>query len=233
GRRCRTCANSSRQEAGDAVFVPSGWHHCVENLAATLSINHNWVNTHNAHWSWALLRAQYAQAAEQIEDCRPLCAADEFEDLVQGNLAAEAGLGWGGFVELLGCAVARALRDMDADMDMDMDMGGRTCQTAEDGAAARRVVEEMTVKEAEEAGALYMNGLLALQRAGLVLIDFVQASEELVLAPARKEAARKTRRGGDAKETEDALRRLQEKPSFTRANDLLLICQQKLGPLLT
>lgn len=33
------------QEAGEVVFVPSGWHHWVENLCDTLSINHNWGRT--------------------------------------------------------------------------------------------------------------------------------------------------------------------------------------------
>lgn len=58
------------QETGDAVFVPSGWHHCVENLAPTLSVNHNWINGHNLHWAWGLLRRQHVDAAEAIQDCR-------------------------------------------------------------------------------------------------------------------------------------------------------------------
>ena len=36
------------QEAGDAIFVPAGWHHQVHNLGGerdwVLSINHNWMN---------------------------------------------------------------------------------------------------------------------------------------------------------------------------------------------
>lgn len=40
---------------------------------------------------------------------RPLCQLEEFEDLVQANLAANAGLNWHGFVDLLGCTVHRAL----------------------------------------------------------------------------------------------------------------------------
>mgnify|MGYP001807671467 CR=1 FL=1 len=52
------------------MFVPSGWHHCVENTADTLSFNHNWLNAHNAHWTWALLRRGHADAAAALEDCR-------------------------------------------------------------------------------------------------------------------------------------------------------------------
>ena len=32
---------------GDAIFVPSGWAHCVRNLETTISINQNWGNENN------------------------------------------------------------------------------------------------------------------------------------------------------------------------------------------
>ena len=41
------------QEAGETIFVPSGWHHTVENLQDTLSINHNWLNRNNLKWGEA------------------------------------------------------------------------------------------------------------------------------------------------------------------------------------
>lgn len=40
------------------------------NLEDTLSINHNWLNGYNIHWSWALLQQEYKDAAAAIEDCR-------------------------------------------------------------------------------------------------------------------------------------------------------------------
>jgi len=40
------------QEEGETLFVPSGWHHTVENMEPTLSINHNWVNGTNILSSW-------------------------------------------------------------------------------------------------------------------------------------------------------------------------------------
>ena len=46
------------QEIGQTIFVPSGWHHTVENLEPTLSINHNWLNGTNIHWSWQKLRSE-------------------------------------------------------------------------------------------------------------------------------------------------------------------------------
>eukprot|EP01043_Picozoa_sp_COSAG02_P042511 COSAG02_NODE_3621_length_6458_cov_23.823243_2_plen_459_part_00 len=39
------------QQSGEAIFVPSGWHHSVENLEDTLSINHNWINACNLQWT--------------------------------------------------------------------------------------------------------------------------------------------------------------------------------------
>eukprot|EP00879_Flechtneria_rotunda_P022953 GHRR01024262.1.p1 GENE.GHRR01024262.1~~GHRR01024262.1.p1 ORF type:complete len:272 (+),score=112.44 GHRR01024262.1:1844-2659(+) len=58
------------QEAGDVLFVPSGWHHMVVNEVDTLSINHNWINGHNIHWSWALLQYEHEQVSQLLEDCR-------------------------------------------------------------------------------------------------------------------------------------------------------------------
>jgi hypothetical protein len=50
--------------------VPSGWHHVVVNLTDVVSINHNWVNAHSIHWTWALLSRQHAEATAALEDCR-------------------------------------------------------------------------------------------------------------------------------------------------------------------
>ena len=35
------------QDAGECMFVPSGWRHEVTNVVETLSINHNWVTSAN------------------------------------------------------------------------------------------------------------------------------------------------------------------------------------------
>eukprot|EP00891_Asterochloris_glomerata_P005699 jgi/Astpho2/5699/e_gw1.00079.71.1_t len=88
------------QEPGETIFVPSGWHHTVENLDDSLSINHNWLNAHNIHWGLALLKQEYAAAAAQIEDCRDTCSTDEFEGLVQRNIAANIGLNYASMAEL-------------------------------------------------------------------------------------------------------------------------------------
>lgn len=58
------------QGVNEALFVPSGWHHSVENVEDTLSINHNWLNGFNIHWSWDLLQQEHAAATAAIEECR-------------------------------------------------------------------------------------------------------------------------------------------------------------------
>ncbi|KAK9826036.1 hypothetical protein WJX74_007138 [Apatococcus lobatus] len=96
------------QEAGESIFVPSGWHHTVENLEDTLSINHNWLNCFNLDWTWGLIRRDYFAAQDAIEDCRSTCEPEEFEALVQRNLAANSGLDFAALADLLLWAIHRA-----------------------------------------------------------------------------------------------------------------------------
>lgn len=58
------------QGAGEALFVPSGWAHSVENLEDTISINHNWLNGFNVLWSANLLCHTFTKAIELLCDCR-------------------------------------------------------------------------------------------------------------------------------------------------------------------
>ncbi|KAL5146254.1 JmjC domain-containing protein 4 [Glycine soja] len=38
------------EDAGEIIFVPSGWYHQFHNLEDTISINHNWFNAYNLSW---------------------------------------------------------------------------------------------------------------------------------------------------------------------------------------
>nr|KYP53927.1 JmjC domain-containing protein 4 [Cajanus cajan] len=78
------------QDAGEIIFVPSGWYHQVHNLEDTISINHNWFNGYNLSWVWNLLLRDYNEAKEYIEDIKDIC--DDFEGLCQRNLAANTGM---------------------------------------------------------------------------------------------------------------------------------------------
>jgi len=98
------------QGVDEAIFVPSGWHHSVENVEDTLSINHNWVNPYNIHWGWDLMKREHTDAAAAIEDCRELSTPREFEDMVQRNMAANCGMDYFGLARFIS---AIALRQID------------------------------------------------------------------------------------------------------------------------
>ncbi|XP_068091278.1 2-oxoglutarate and iron-dependent oxygenase JMJD4 [Hyperolius riggenbachi] len=54
------------QEAGEIIFVPSGWHHQVYNMIDTISINHNWVNGCNVAVMWRFLQAELSAVQREI-----------------------------------------------------------------------------------------------------------------------------------------------------------------------
>lgn len=58
------------QRTGDAIFVPSGWHHMVVNQRDTLSINHNWFNAFNLSYIWDFIRRELIATRGEIEHLR-------------------------------------------------------------------------------------------------------------------------------------------------------------------
>ncbi|XP_077618267.1 2-oxoglutarate and iron-dependent oxygenase JMJD4 isoform X1 [Crocuta crocuta] len=58
------------QEAGEMVFVPSGWHHQVHNLEDTISINHNWVNGCNLANMWHFLQQELRAVQQEVNEWR-------------------------------------------------------------------------------------------------------------------------------------------------------------------
>ncbi|XP_075444133.1 2-oxoglutarate and iron-dependent oxygenase JMJD4 isoform X2 [Ascaphus truei] len=54
------------QEAGQMVFIPSGWHHQVYNMEDTISINHNWVNGCNVSVMWKFLQGELDAVHREI-----------------------------------------------------------------------------------------------------------------------------------------------------------------------
>lgn len=58
------------QEAGEIIFVPSGWHHQVYNLEDTISINHNWLNGCNLDVMWQFLQEELSSVQKEIEEWR-------------------------------------------------------------------------------------------------------------------------------------------------------------------
>ncbi|PIO24837.1 hypothetical protein AB205_0046260, partial [Aquarana catesbeiana] len=56
------------QEAGEIIFVPSGWHHQVYNVIDTISINHNWVNGCNVAVMWRFLQKELTAVQREIAE---------------------------------------------------------------------------------------------------------------------------------------------------------------------
>lgn len=86
------------QNAGDTIFVPSGWHHQVHNIDHTISINHNFFNGCNLSHVWSALLGTYERVKKEIEDCRDM---DNFEGHCQIMLKALHGMNFGDFLDIL------------------------------------------------------------------------------------------------------------------------------------
>ena len=89
------------QEAGEALFVPSGWHHQVENLEPTLSVNHNWFNGFSVLALWCFLRAELDAVRAAIDDCRASCTAVEWEAQCERVMACDVAINVSEFFALL------------------------------------------------------------------------------------------------------------------------------------
>lgn len=91
------------QEKGDALFVPSGWHHQVVNDLNTISINHNWINACNIHIVWKALQNSLMMVEHQIEEFQN---TPEFPSQCQLILKSLFGMDFKSFVNFL-CYIAK------------------------------------------------------------------------------------------------------------------------------
>nr|XP_021191267.2 2-oxoglutarate and iron-dependent oxygenase JMJD4 [Helicoverpa armigera] len=91
------------QEKGDALFVPSGWHHQVFNEKQTISINHNWINACNIDIVWKALEKSLLMVEHQIKDCEN---SPEYPEECQMILKSHFGMDFVSFVTFL-CSIAK------------------------------------------------------------------------------------------------------------------------------
>ncbi|KAL1124300.1 hypothetical protein AAG570_002068 [Ranatra chinensis] len=104
------------QGAGDAVFVPSGWHHQVWNLADTISVNHNWVNGCNVGAMWSSLINQLGQVQQEIANCRDM---DDWDGHCQLMLKSCFGIDLSGFCDFLIFIANRRLQGLGEGMPIE------------------------------------------------------------------------------------------------------------------
>ena len=92
------------QHPGELLFVPSGWYHEVENLDDCLSINHNWMNGHNCHWSLIKLNQVYNDLVSGLSE-------EDANDgeMCEGLLRRRAGMGYSDLCELLEGVIMRRM----------------------------------------------------------------------------------------------------------------------------
>ena len=95
------------QEAGEVMFVPSGWHHQVWNLRDTISINHNWLNASNVRLVTDHLLSSLADVRAELADISD--DSDEFLTQCQTLLRATHGMDLAEMADLLCFTVRRRL----------------------------------------------------------------------------------------------------------------------------
>ncbi|XP_065123773.1 2-oxoglutarate and iron-dependent oxygenase JMJD4 [Paramisgurnus dabryanus] len=87
------------QEAGEIIFVPSGWHHQVYNLEDTISINHNWLNGCNLDIMWQFLQEELSSVQREIEEWRD--TMDTWHQHCQVIMKSCTGIDYGEFATFL------------------------------------------------------------------------------------------------------------------------------------
>ncbi|XP_065184333.1 2-oxoglutarate and iron-dependent oxygenase JMJD4-like [Sycon ciliatum] len=125
------------QEAGQTIFVPSGWHHQVENLEDTVSINHNWGNACNVVYLWKGLKDDLLEVEKAISDCRDM---DDYHTHCQVLLRSHSGLNYPGFLKLILTVGSQRLDKMEKFLQQ---LGSESNTAGEaDRAASTRVMTE-------------------------------------------------------------------------------------------
>ncbi|XP_063236248.1 2-oxoglutarate and iron-dependent oxygenase JMJD4 isoform X2 [Bacillus rossius redtenbacheri] len=105
------------QKSGEAIFVPSGWHHQVWNLEDTISINHNWVNGCNIDSMWKSLKNNLAAVKKEVEDCKEM---DGWEEHCQVMLRATYGINYREFFSFLHFIAKERLRFIEEDKQISL-----------------------------------------------------------------------------------------------------------------
>lgn len=102
------------QVDGTTLFVPSGWWHQVENIGATISINHNWGNASNLHMMNDSLKNDLVDVRHTISDVKEMMDSLEYEQTCQHILLVNSGWNWETLWGMLTCVAERLLQDLES-----------------------------------------------------------------------------------------------------------------------
>ncbi|XP_063376463.1 2-oxoglutarate and iron-dependent oxygenase JMJD4 [Cydia fagiglandana] len=91
------------QEKGDAIFLPSGWHHEVSNELDTISINQNWINACNIEEVWKALEKCLSSVEDEIKEFQ---STPEFVSQCQLILKSMFGMDFEYFINFI-CYIAK------------------------------------------------------------------------------------------------------------------------------
>ncbi|KOB52195.1 JmjC domain-containing protein 4 [Operophtera brumata] len=97
------------QEQGDAIFVPSGWYHQVENQLDTISINHNWNNGCNIKFMWDVLNKSLIDVEHEIEQFKD---SPDFSSECQILLKALCGANYESFINFISFIAKKRLTQL-------------------------------------------------------------------------------------------------------------------------
>ncbi|ORX59455.1 Clavaminate synthase-like protein [Hesseltinella vesiculosa] len=95
------------QRDGETVFIPSNWFHQVENIGATISINHNWLNATNIEKCFESMCQDLKQVECSLSDLQETMDPFEFVTTSQHVLLLHSGWNWSTLHRLLACIEQR------------------------------------------------------------------------------------------------------------------------------
>ena len=79
-------------------LIGSGWYHQVLNIGETLSINHNWINSHNLDDVLKYLNSVYIEIVDIIKEHSDM---EDFEEHCQKILKANCGMNIDDFLNMI------------------------------------------------------------------------------------------------------------------------------------
>lgn len=95
------------QDAGQVIFVPSGWIHQVLNTKDTISINHNWFNECNLNFIYDSMHQALLGVQKELQDLRSQETLSEWQDECQTILRLHHGMNLTEFQGMLKMVIGR------------------------------------------------------------------------------------------------------------------------------